>query len=177
MTAVYLPEYLKTLEIGTLIDRETLLTFVKRRGRDLTHVPAQLRDSEMCFEAIKSELVALDFIPKEAFTDEIVDYVLTWEPMCLSVIPKKFLTYERCMKAIKDTNGDALEYIPDENQTIDICFEAVFLESKNRPSHLLKNVRMIANKFRTLEFYKQLYREVQLDIEEFPEALRSNIIN
>ena len=53
-----------------------------------------------CIEAVKSEDLALAYVPKELKTPEI------------------------CMEAVK-SNGYALEYVPEELKTPEICMEAV----------------------------------------------------
>jgi hypothetical protein len=117
---------------------EECLKLVKLNPYRLEIVPAKHLDTNMCMTALEAMNKYEKYrdirwlahhILETAWTDELVDSLLeatTYENV-LDYIPKKFYTYERCMKAVEYSKGSSLSHVPDELKTYEMCLVAVKL--------------------------------------------------
>ena len=97
---------------------------VKSEDLALAYVPKELKTPEICMEAVKSNGYALEYVPEELKTPEICMEAVKSNGYALRNVPKELKTPEICMEAVK-SNGYALKYVPEELKTPEICMEAV----------------------------------------------------
>lgn len=111
---------------------EEYLNLVKKKGSNIDVVPAKYMTFELCSEALKNSTnyVAWKIGHAYAWSDELVDFYIedsTVQGFTLQLIPEKFYTYERCMKAVIKTDGFDIDTVPDEMITYEMCLTAATL--------------------------------------------------
>ncbi len=109
-----------------LRDREICLEAVKRGssvGSPLEFVPGKLRGREMCLEAVKCGS-HLGFVPDDLRDREMCLEAVKKRGYTLKYVPEELRDYEMCLTAVKQ-DGCALEYVPEELRDREMCMEAV----------------------------------------------------
>ncbi len=131
----FVPEEFKTYEL--------CLEAVKKDGDALEYVPEKHKTAELCLVAVKKTGYMLKYVPEELKTDELCDMAtnkseraFTWVSVeylfkkieqygylhLLKDMPE-LMTYKLCLEAVKK-DSDALQYVPNEYKTVELCFEA-----------------------------------------------------
>lgn len=128
------------------------LVAVSKNWQAIAHVPVDMRDEKICLEALKQNVMALEFVP-EAFIREHPNLWINEvekTPAILRFIPPDLLTYEICLKAVmqdwralehvpaylKEKHFDiseaalkqnwmAMRYLPNSKESFDFCLERI----------------------------------------------------
>lgn len=115
-----LPDLLIYLPLHELQQPDTLSLAVKKSGELLKHVPLNMRNIQLCKDAVKSSIMALPYVP-EKFLDqkefkEVIDkYKLAVEHYgpILNSLPESKRDLESCIKAVKN-DWRAVKFVPDK---------------------------------------------------------------
>ena len=116
-------------------DNEVTLEYIEQNWKllepiclwlnDFRFIPDKYKTQEICLNAFKKNLWALQYIPKELRTKELYELAVRQDGRTLEYIPKELRTKELCELAIQQ-NGRFLEYIPK------IKFFNIFKFKKNK---------------------------------------------
>ena len=112
-----------------LRDYEVCFNAVSKRGDEIRYVPEQLKTYELCLAAVKKSYGIVEDIPYEHFLPELVMEIVKKSIRDFEKIPKECLTEEACIMAIKQGTkyvGTVLEKIPEEmitKEMVDIAMD------------------------------------------------------
>ena len=105
-----------------MIARKALLEEI-RNGKPLQDVPMELRDREICLEAVKRYGEALGSIPDELRDREMCMTAVRQVGCALRHVPEDLCDHEICLAAVKQT-GWALRDVPTHLRDMEICCAA-----------------------------------------------------
>ncbi len=124
-----------------LIDYNLIFIAFKTDGIQLDYKIENFKSLELCVDAIKNDMNYLHFL-----SDKILNYNFCLKAVkdnCgLEGVPKKFVTQELCLEAVKAYGFD-IEYVPEELLTLELCLIAI----KNN----CETLKIIPEKFKTHE--------------------------
>lgn len=123
-----------------ILTQEMCLVAV-RNGAPLSYIPEPLRDQEVCIAAVEHRGLAacsvLSHIPESLKTPELYMAAMkNWGYYALEHVPKEMISLEMCLEAVKHNTG-AIKFVPAEMRTYEIYLAAVkrdyyaFLEVPN----------------------------------------------
>lgn len=109
-----------------MLDEEMCSIAVKTSGRVLEHIPPKFRTEEIVLAAIRTRPGAIvNVLDEPVLTDEMCEIALKGNPKLLKNFNPDFACYEKfCHIAVK-TDGNVLEYVPDNFKTPYLCRMAV----------------------------------------------------
>jgi len=106
---------------------------IKNGSHILKYVPKELKTHELCFEAIMSDENGhgcgwtLEYVPENLKPAICLD-VVKKNGGALNYVPEEFRTYELCLEAVAAEAYDsdyALNYVPNKHRTEELCLVAV----------------------------------------------------
>ena len=92
--------------------------------KDLRYIPEELRDYNLCLEAIKQTGRSLPYVPNKHKDYNMYLEAVKQNGYTLKDIPEEFRDYNLCLEAIKN-NGYALPSVPKEHRDYNLCLEVV----------------------------------------------------
>lgn len=149
---------------------EMCLKFIKKKSRNLAHVPLEYQDEnmlnyyveelkgsiryievekrskELCLKALKINPRAIIYIPIEYMTQEMWLDALNRDNKLLNKIPVEYLTIEKCIEIVLK-NIYLMDYVPDK-YFIEV-YETVFVKSKSiRPPYTFREEELFNSNYR-----------------------------
>ena len=94
-------------------------------GDTLKHVPEALRTEELCLIAVRSRGSNLEYVPTHIKTMAFYLEMVKSRTWMFRHVPENFRTADFCLEAVKHTKGLALEHMPKQLITAELCLEAV----------------------------------------------------
>lgn len=138
--------------------------------------------------------LALDWVPRELVTDELVDTALANDPYAIQCVPTEMRTAERCRIAVEH-RGFMLAEVPPELRTAELCALAIEHEWRDldkiieltpeehlTPELCLRaaqrdgfSVKAMPERFRTFELWVAAVADNPFVLRDVPEALRARV--
>lgn len=111
---------------------DVYLAAVKKSAYAIRDVPTEYITEEMCYIIASSEnhAGAKRLIPKKFLTHDLCMAAIKTDGTAIQIVPHDIITAEMCMMAVKQ-NGSAFGFIPYHLQSDELCIEAVLRYNQN----------------------------------------------
>lgn len=110
----YLP---KDMDIETIRKKA-----VAQKGSALALI--SVRTKELCEAAVSNDGLALQFVPENLLSEDLILKAVTENGKALRFVPENLRTEGICKEAVK-SSADALQYVPEDIRDQDLCYSAV----------------------------------------------------